>query len=145
MVYNLSNEFDLRDFNRRVHELVEKRAVVELSRRCQRRTLKQNAYLHVIISFFAFEYGCSADEAKVDFFKKYCNHSIFCRERINRKGRTVNYLRSSSELSTAELTTAIERFRNWSAAEAGIYLPAPEERGYLLYAEKQIERDKDFL
>ena len=43
------------------------------------------------------------------------------------------------------MTLSIDRFRNWSAANAGIYLPAANEHQMLLYAQQEMERGKEFL
>jgi hypothetical protein len=43
------------------------------------------------------------------------------------------------------MTTAIERFRNWSSQEAGVYLPSPDEREFLREIEMEIYRNNEFL
>lgn len=43
------------------------------------------------------------------------------------------------------MTTAIERFRNYSVAQAGIYLPAPNENQFLIHIQQEIERNKEFI
>ncbi len=144
MIYNLNNDFDRPKFIDRVKALLDKRVTVELVEKKQKRTTSQNSYLHLLLGYFATEYGCSLDEVKVRFFKNVCNPEIFKATKIHR-GREIDYLRSSSELSTAEMTTAIERFRNWSASEAGIYLPAPNEEDFLLFVQQEIERQKEFI
>ena len=65
--------------------------------------------------------------------------------KTNKKGKIIKTLRSSSELSTGEMTLAIERFRNYSSAQAGIYLPSPNENEFLLHIQQEIEKDKEFL
>ena len=70
---------------------------------------------------------------------------MFERKTINKVGKEVTYLRSSAELSTGEMTISIDRFRNWSAALAGIYLPAANEHQMLIYAQQEIERNKEFV
>ena len=42
------------------------------------------------------------------------------------------------------MSTAIERFKNWSVIEAGIYLPENKE-DHLIYAEKIIEQNKNYI
>lgn len=145
-LYDLSNPYQKKDFIDKVKSYLdaEKAPVVELKKRNPQRTLAQNSYLHILLGFFASQTGYSVDEVKHDFFKKHCNPDIFYRERVNPKGNTVKYLRSSAELDTAEMTLAIERFRNWSCAEANIYLPAPNESSFLTYCEQEYERFKEF-
>ena len=66
-------------------------------------------------------------------------------DKPDRKGKEVTYLRSSAELTTGEMTLSIDRFRNWSASVAGIYLPAANEQQMLIYAQQEIERNKEFI
>ena len=57
----------------------------------------------------------------------------------------VKILRSSASLDSAEMTTAIERFRDWSVQTAGIYIPSAEERDLITKMEIDIERNKTYL
>lgn len=145
MVYDLNNPYDADKFRKRVAELLHRGGGVELRRIHQQRTMAQNRYLHLLLGYFASEFGLSLDEVKVDYFKRTVNADIFKAKRVNRKGRQVGYLRSTAELDTGEMTTAIERFRNWSASVAGLYLPSANEQEALLWVQKQIESDKDYL
>ena len=149
MIFNLSNEKDRQDFRSYCNDLYlwgcEKGGVVEIKKRHRPRSLPQNAYLHVCLSYFASEFGLSLEETKHDIFKKKCNPDIFVSKRKNRRGQEISYIRSSSDLDTAEMTTAIERFRNFSAMEASLYIPAPDEHDAILEAEKQIARYAEYL
>ena len=69
---------------------------------------------------------------------------LFERKTVNKKGNEVTYLRSSAELTTGEMTLSIDRFRNWSASVAGIYLPAANEHQMLIYAQQEIQRNQEF-
>lgn len=40
---------------------------------------------------------------------------------------------------------AIERFRNWAAGEAGIYIPSPDEHRLVLQMEAEAERAGKFV
>ena len=80
-----------------------------------------------------------------EYDKKTCNRDLFERKKINKQGNEITYMRSSSELTTGEMTTAIERFRNYSVAQAGIYLPAPNENQFLIHIQQEIERNKEFI
>lgn len=145
MIFDLKNEYQIQKFDEQVRKLKEKRALVELKDKKLNRTLSQNNYLHLILGYFGCEYGCSMDEAKVDFYKRTCNRDLYERKRVNKRGIEVSYLRSSSELSTDEMALSIDRFRNWSASVAGIYLPAANENQMLIYAMQQIEHNKEFI
>lgn len=143
MIYILSNPYDVERLNAYVEKATSAKWAVEVKRKLPVRSSSQNAYLHVLLGYFASEFGYSTDEVKQDIFKRQVNASIFIHERINKRGQTVSYLRSTSDLDTAEMTVAIERFRNWSASEQGLYLPEPHE-GAFLYAQQQAERWEEF-
>jgi len=145
MIYNLNNEFERDKYKENANKLFKKNAVVEIKEKRNNRSLKQNSYLYLLLGFFASEYGTSIEEVKVDFFKRKCNPDLFVSKRVNKLGNEVTYLRSSASLNSDEMTLAITRFRNWSSAEAGIYLPSADERENLIYAEQTIERNKEHL
>ena len=138
MIFNLSNHYEIPKFKEYVNKLFSERAVVEVKKKLPNRTLAQNSYLHLLLGYFGSEYGCSLDEAKIDFYKRTCNRDLFERKTVNKKGNEVTYLRSSAELTTGEMTLSIDRFRNWSASVAGIYLPAANEHQMLIYAQQEI-------
>ncbi len=145
MIFNLKNPYEKESFKEYANKLYKAEEVVELKKKLPNRTLAQNSYLHLLLGFFASEYGCSLDEVKLDFFKREVNKDIFQRRVINKQGKEVTTLRSTSDLETSEMTTAIERFRNWSSAVAGIYLPSANEKGFLVHIQQEIERNKVFI
>lgn len=145
MIFNLNNPYEVQGFKEYVNKLFTQKGIVEVKKRLPNRTLKQNSYLHLLLGFFACETGYSLDEVKLDYFKKMCNRDLFERKKINRLGYEITCMRSSSELTTGEMTTAIERFRNYSQAQAGIYLPAPNENQFLIHIEQEIQRNKEFI
>lgn len=145
MIFNLGNEFERDKFKQYVNTLYEAKAIVEVKKKLPNRSLSQNAYLHLILGWFACEYGCSTDEVKVEYFKRECNRVIFERKKINKQGIEITYLRSSAELDTGEMTNAIDRFRNWASAQGGIYLPSPNEKDYLLHIQQELEKSKEFI
>lgn len=145
MIYDLHNEYELPKFREYVNRLIEEGAVIEIKKKHPKRTLAQNNYLHLILSYFGSQYGCSMEEAKLDFYKRTCNKDIFEQKVINSKGQEVTRLRSSKELTTAEMTLSIDRFRNWSASVAEIYLPDANEHQMLIYAQKEVERMKEYI
>ena len=145
MIFNLNNEYEIPKFKEYVNKLYEQKAIVEVKRKLPNRSTQQNRYFYLILSWFACETGYSVDEIKVDIFKRICNKEIFERYRENKHGEKIKFLRSSSDLDTLEMTTAIDRFRNYASAQAGIYLPSPNESQFLTYIEQEIERNKEFI
>jgi len=145
MLYDLDNPLQAEQFKLRVNKLYKEKKIVSLSEKKKQRTLNQNAYLHVILGYFASETGNTLEYVKENYFKKLCNKDIFvvsCDDRFLGK---VEVLRSSASLTTEEMTTAINRFRNWASSEAFIYLPEPSEEYLLSLAEIETEKYKDYL
>jgi len=81
MKYNLSIRTDQERFKRRCNELYKAGKVVELTS-TEKRSLNQNKYLHLILTWFAMETGYSMNFVKVEYFKKLCNPDIFCVEMV---------------------------------------------------------------
>lgn len=144
MIYNLKNPSEVIDFENRVDDLIEQRVVVDLTKKNPNRSLSQNAYLHVILGFFASELGYTLEEVKQGIFKQICNKELFVRN-IEVCGKPIEYLRSSKDLDSQEMTTAIERFRNWSSLEAGIYLPSADEKHFITHMQKELRRYKQWI
>lgn len=144
-LYNLNNPYDLKKFKEKCNDMVRKKAYVELKSKLTQRTLAQNSYLHVLLGYFGSEFGMTLEQVKHDIFKKICNKDIFVRKRKCKRGFEVEYIRSTTELDKGEMTTAIERFRNYSSAECGLYLPQPNEQDALFYAQQQMDAMKDYL
>jgi hypothetical protein len=51
--------------------------------------------------------------------------------------------RSSASLDKAEMTLAIDRFRNFASSELGIYLPEPEDLVLLQEIERELSKTKN--
>lgn len=140
MKYNLKNPIDCQRFKERVNQLYEGKEFVELKKINLERSIPQNSYLHLLIGWFSIEYGETTDYVKEYIFKRQVNKEIFETEFVNRKtGECRKGWRSTKALDTKEMTICIDRFRDYSSKEAGIYLPTPDEREYL----KQVQIDMD--
>ena len=127
-LYNLSNPYDRQKFKEVANKMVLAQEYVELKKKHTQRSLAQNSYLHLLLGYFASEFGYTLEEVKFDLFKKHCNADIFIRQRRNKRGNEVKYVRSSTELDKAEMTTAIERFRNYSAAHRSVVMRSSSTR-----------------
>ncbi len=145
MLYNLKNPIEKDRLLASIQKFIQEGACIELKRKHPGRTLSQNSYLHLLLGYFASEFGYSLEEVKLDLFKRGCNKDLFERTRINRRGREVTFFRSSAVLDTQEMSLAIERFRNFSSAECGLYLPEPNEHEAIFFAEQQVEAYKEYL
>lgn len=146
MLYDLSNDLHAENFKKRCNMLYRKKCVVELTEKKPQRTLSQNAYLHAALGYFGMQSGYTIEEVKEWYFKDTCNHEMFVRTKTDFfTGEQRKVMRSSSDLTTEEMTIAIERFRNWSADKAGIYIPSPEEHRLVQQMEIEVHRAKLYL
>lgn len=145
MQYDLSNPLHKEQFKIRCNYLFSKGCIVELTEKKPKRTTQQNKYLHTLLGFFACETGNTLEYVKQNYYKKLVNPTIFTRKINDKFLGEVEVLRSSTDLDTAEMTLSIDRFRNWSASVAGIYLPAANEHQMLIYAQQEIQRNQEFI
>lgn len=146
MLYNPKNILDRHNARLYLENLLKGDVPFEIRKKVARRTLKQNAYLHLLLSYFAAETGNTLDYVKMQYFKLTVNREMFVREKYDSLlNRNVRYIASTSELSTEEMTTAIERFRNWSSAEPGIYLPEATSQDEIIAMQIEIEKFKKYL
>ncbi len=145
MIYNTSNPLDKANFLLRAKKLAESGVIVDLTEKKPRRSLPQNKYLHVILAYFGTQTGNTLEWVKQQYYKKLVNPDLFIREKEDKYLGKIKVLRSSADLDTAEMSLSIERFRNWAAQEAGIYIPSADEAILIQQMEIEIERSKEFL
>jgi hypothetical protein len=144
MIYNTTNPLHRNQLIEKVKYYIQKGKEVELKVKHPKRSISQNAYLHLILTWFALEYGDTVDYVKQDLFKKQVNRQIFETEFVNKKtGECRQDWRSTASLSTAEMTLAIERFRNYASIEAGIYLPEPEDIVSIAELEREVSKHQN--
>ena len=145
MVYDTSNPLDKANFLLRAKKLAESGKIVELTEKKPRRSLLQNKYLHVLLAYFGTQTGNTLEWVKQQYYKKLVNPDLFIREKEDKYLGRIKVLRSSADLDTSEFSLSIERFRNWAAQEAGIYIPSADEAILIQQMEIEIERNKEFL
>ena len=144
-LFNLSNPLDNANFLLRAKKLAESGKIVELTEKKPRRSLPQNKYLHVVLAYFGTQTGNTKEWVKQQYYKKLVNPDLFIREKEDKYLGRIKVLRSSADLDTSEFSLSIERFRNWAAQEAGIYIPSADEAILIQQMEIEIERNKEFL
>lgn len=145
MIYDTSNPLDKANFMLRAKKLAESGVIVDLTEKKPRRSLPQNKYLHVILAYFGTQTGNTLEWVKQQYYKKLVNPDLFIREKEDKYLGRIKVLRSSADLDTSEFSLSIERFRNWAAQEAGIYIPSADEAILIQQMEIEIERSKEFL
>lgn len=145
MIYNTSNPLDKANFLLRAKKLAESGVIVDLTEKKPRRSLPQNKYLHVILAYFGAQTGNTTEWVKQQYYKKLVNPDLFICEKEDKYLGRIKVLRSSADLDTSEFSLSIERFRNWAAQTAGIYIPSSKEHYLIQQMEIEIERNKKFL
>lgn len=144
-IYDLSNALDRARVEKRFTTLLQSGKVIEVTEFKPRRTSPQNRYLHLILGEFAMQVGHSVEYVKQEYFKRLCNAELFVQKHHDKFAGEVETLRSSKDLDSAEMTEAIERFRNWASEEGGIYLPSPNEEEFLRAIEQELNRQRLWL
>lgn len=144
MIYNTREETDKQRAITRFNWLVSHGKKIEL-KEVEKRTLKQNNYLHLILSLLAMETGNTLEYAKEVFYKRAANKEIFIREKEDELIGKIEYLRSSADLTQEEFSLSIDRFRDWSSQVAGVYLPAPNEDEFLESIEYEMSSHKQWI
>ena len=142
MKYNLKNDFDKERFKKRVNFLYGNERIVILQE-MTKRTLKQNKYLHLILTAFALETGYTLECVKRNFFKLEVNKDLFLSEERGNFG-TKQALKSTTQITKDNLSIAIDRFKKWSS-DNGIYLPEAEDEEYLAHLEIEASRLQRYI
>lgn len=144
MIYNLENLLDKNQAIEKMKFFIEKKKRIELTVKNPKRSISQNSYLHLILSWFGVETGYTLKEVKEEIFKKHVNPALFYdgqKEKIH--GIITEHWRSTSNLDTAEMTLAIDRFRNFASKELGIYLPEPKDLDSIQQMENELSKRKN--
>lgn len=144
-LYDTSNPLDKANFLFRAKKLAESGKIVELTEKKPKRSLPANRYLHVILAYFGTQTGNTLAWVKERYYKVLINPDLFVREKEDKFLGKTQYLRSSADLDSGEFSLSIERFRNWAAQEASIYIPSADEAILIQQMEIEIERNKEFL
>lgn len=143
MIYSLENDTEIAKATTRFNYLINSKKTIELKEKRKKRSISQNSYLHLILSAFGLEFGYTSAEVKQYFFKELINSDIF--NNGEKHGLlTIQEWRSSADLNTKELTTAIDRFLDYSAKQ-GYLLPDPKNLVFIQQLENEIKNNKQFL
>lgn len=141
MIYDLKNELDRARFKARVNHLYANSRQVELTEKTPR-SLNQNSYLHLLLGLLAIETGESTLYVKEYYYKRLFNPDLFIIHKEDAHLGDVELLRSSSDLTTEEMSLSIDRLRNLASKEMGCYLPAANEHLLLQQAEIEVQRHR---
>ena len=143
MLYDLASPADIERLRLKVESDIKRKAVVEYTRK-EQRTSNQNRYLHLILGVVAMETGNDLQFTKEQYFKRLVNPALFVKWKQDAIAGKVAYLLSSRDLTTEQMSEAIDRFKRW-AAENGIYIPDQEDAARLQDIEIQMARMRRYL
>lgn len=143
MQYDLTSELQRNAFLTRVNNLVGRGCVVDLTEK-NIRTKGQNNYLHLLIGVVAMETGNTLEDTKRWYFKETCNADLFHTQHFDKLGNCIDTLRSTADLTTEEMSMAIDRFKRWGA-QNGIYMPNPGDESLLREIAIEMGRNKSYI
>lgn len=144
-LYNGSKPIDQQRAIQKLQFLIKNGKVFELTEKKRTRSISQNSYLHLILSLFAYETGYTTEEVKQEIFKKIVNSDTFYDGEIDKGLVCIQRWRSTANLTTKEMNLCIDRFRDYSSKEAGIYLPQPTDLALIDEAKIIVETNKQYL
>ena len=142
MIYNPENKLHKHQAIEKLKYFFEKGKRFELKAKNNKRSISQNSYLHLILSYFGVETGYTLEEVKQDIFKRHVNSHLFYDGEFQGVVN-IQRFRSTASLDTAEMTLAIDRFRNFAGKELGIYLPEPHDLVLLQEIENELSKHKN--
>lgn len=142
--YNPSDPRDYLEALSALNRAKEGRYELEISLPKKPRTTRQNAYLWLLIEYFACQYGCTKTEAAEHFFKEEVNPDIFVRTSTDRNGKPFNYHLSFTEIDRQTTASAIRNFLAWSSIK-GIELPEEDDHIARRYCEREVEKHRNYL
>lgn len=120
----------------------EQQKEIELKYYHPKRTGQQNKYLYFCLQWFAHEYNCTVVESKEVFLKRIAAPHIFERE-LKVGNDTIKYYRSTADLDTVEMMSAIANFRAY-ADMVGHPIPDEQDHELIRYCERMIEKTQSY-
>lgn len=146
MIYNPKKPVDVKRATDKLLYFIQTGKPFEMKLLPEIKTLKQNNYFHLIVGWFAFEYGDTTEHVKQYLIKKIVCAEIFKTEFTNKlTGEIREDYKSFASISKQETTYVINKFRDYASKQAGIYLPAPEEKDFLKEIEVQLKNNQQYL
>lgn len=138
MRYNLKNDGELQEAQTFLTNCFMREQTIEMKVVRARRSLKANAYLHLLLQICANEWGYSLAEMKTIYKRNICPNIYVYHRRDN------VFMKSSADLDNKEMSDSIEQLKKYSA-EHGLILPEPHDEEKINYYEKLIEQNRRYL
>lgn len=144
-LYDLTKEFRLQQFLKRVKSLVKNKRFVKLEEQTDK-TLSQMALVHVWFKCLAVYAGYSTSHVKQHIFKQQINPDIFLVESVNTEtGEIYKEVMSMSDkrMTKEKLSLAMSRFNN-ECGKIDLRLPLPDDKMYIREIREAEEKAKIF-
>jgi hypothetical protein len=138
MIYNLNNKLDKNKAIKRFEFLCSKGKKIDLKEKMFKRSLSQNAYLHLLLDYFAIQSGYTRIEAK-ELYKRYVCYDIYEYEKNGTK-----FYRSSADLDKHEFMKSIDRWIKYME-ENGLDVPYTENEEHIDSAFNEVEKNETYL
>ena len=138
MIFKLSNSIEAEKARLRLDFLIAKGAKIDMTEKRNKRTLPQNNYLHLLLSYYGLEVGYTLIEMK-EIFKRDICPDIF----EYQKGGHIFY-RSTADLDTLQTTKAIEKLK-FHALTNGYPLPDAEDQDKIDWMRNQLETYNNYI
>ena len=137
MIFDTTKQIDRNRLFSRLDALLNNGCTVELKEVKKRRTIAQNAYLHVCITLFAIDYGCDIENAKY-ILKANCPFMHEWKD-------DTKIVKQTRKLDTKQLTDFIDWVRTFAGMH-GCYIPTPDEYIQNQFdIDREINRHKEYL
>lgn len=143
MKYDLKSSHDIAEAQRLLAQLTVDQKIVEIKEVKPRRSLNQNAFLHLLLGAFGANLGYTVEEAKELYKRLPGNKELYAYQK-DVGGKPMTFLRSSADLNKEEMTRSIETLREWSA-KMGYPLPTADNVEALRRLENYIETHEKYL
>lgn len=138
MKYDLSKDTEAREASEFLAGSIMRDKLVEIKVVRPTRSLKANAYYHLLLSICGSEWGYSLAEMKI-MHKRDISPNIFIYFKNDKP-----FTKSSADLTSKELSDSIEQLKKY-AAEQSLILPEPNDEDALRHWERQIQTNERYL
>jgi hypothetical protein len=139
--YNLANNAEAGKALDYLLTLTRDGKIAEVKKVSPKRSLNQNAYLHLLLGAFGAHFGYTLEEAKLIY--KQLNKEVYMYEKQVRD-KTWEFWRSSADLTKEEMAKTIDTLMIWSE-RAGYKLPPATDQEWLRQIENEIEQHQHYL
>lgn len=134
MKFDLAIKDEATNAHIQLARLMIKKPIIELKAVKPQRSGNQNRFLHLLLGAFGMHFGYTIEESKLIY--KQVNESIYYYMKNGRQ-----FIRSSADLSTEEMTKTIDKFRIKSA-EQGCDLPTATDQEWLARIDIEMSNNK---